>query len=205
MKKSVYLALTVTALALFACNSKPAESEQQSEEQIEQVAPAAEAPAEAEEAPALETEEPLAEESAEAVAEEAPAAEEPAPAEPAAEPEEEETVFMVVESMAVLPCSGAEMAKLLTVDLNQVDPSADKCRVVVTVIVEKDGRVTHPTVKRPIGNENWKRTPCNMSSTNSRVSRNPACRAVNPSAPTTASPSPSRNNPREAFYPPYMA
>ena len=153
MKKSIYLALTVTSLALFACNSKPAESEQQSEEQIEQVAPAAEAPAEAEEAPALETEEPLAEESAETVAEEAPAAEEPAPAEPAAEPEEEETVFMVVESMAVLPCSGAEMAKLLTVDLNQVDPSADKCRVVVTVIVEKDGRVTHPTVKRPIGNE----------------------------------------------------
>lgn len=153
MKKSIYLALAVTSLALFACNSKPAESEQQSEEQIEQVAPAAEAPAEAEEAPALEAEEPLAEESAEAVAEEAPAAEEPAPAEPAAEPEEEETVFMVVESMAVLPCSGAEMAKLLTVDLNQVDPSADKCRVVVTVIVEKDGRVTHPTVKRPIGNE----------------------------------------------------
>lgn len=149
MKKSIYLALAVTSLALFACNSKPAESEQQSEEQIEQVAPAAEAPAEAEEAPALETEEPLAEESAEAVAEEAPAAEEPAPAEPA----EEETVFMVVESMAVLPCSGAELAKLLTVDLNQVDPSADKCRVVVTVIVEKDGRVTHPTVKRPIGNE----------------------------------------------------
>ena len=153
MKKSIYLALAVTSLALFACNSKPAESEQQSEEQIEQVAPAAEAPAEAEEAPALEAEEPLAEESAEAVAEEAPATEEPAPAEPAAKPEEEETVFMVVESMAVLPCSGAEMAKLLTVDLNQVDPSADNCRVVVTVIVEKDGRVTHPTVKRPIGNE----------------------------------------------------
>lgn len=156
MKKSIYLALAVTSLALFACNFKPAESEQQSEEQIEQVAPA---PAEAEEAPALEAEEALAEESAEPVAEEAPAveepvaAEEPAPAEPAAEPEEEETVFMVVESMAVLPCSGAEMAKLLTVDLNQVDPSADKCRVVVTVIVEKDGRVTHPTVKRPIGNE----------------------------------------------------
>ena len=152
MKKSIYLALAVTSLALFACNSKPAESEQQSEEQIEQVAPA-EAPAEAEEAPALEAEEPLAEESAEAVAEEAPAAEEPAPAEPAAEPDEEESVFMVVEHMAVPPCSGAEMAKLLTVDLNQVDPSADKCRVVVTVIVEKDGRVTHPTVKRPIGNE----------------------------------------------------
>ena len=155
MKKSIYLALAVTSLALFACNSKPAESEQQSEEQIEQLAPA---PAEAEEAPALEEEEAPAEESTEAVAEEAPAAEEPAaeepaPAEPAAEPEEEESVFMVVESMAVLPCSGAEMAKLLTVDLNQVDPSADKCRVVVTVIVEKDGRVTHPTVKRPIGNE----------------------------------------------------
>ena len=155
MKKSIYLALAVTSLALFACNSKPAESEQQSEEQVVQVAPAAEAPVEAEEAPAEESTEAVAEEApaAEETLAEAPAAEEPAPAEPAAEPEEEETVFMVVESMAVLPCSGAEMAKLLTVDLNQVDPSADKCRVVVTVIVEKDGRVTHPTVKRPIGNE----------------------------------------------------
>lgn len=150
MKKSIYLALAVTSLALFACNSKPAESDQQSEEQVVQEAPAAETPVEAEEAPTVEAEEPLAEESTEAVVEEAPVAEEPAAEEPAPteEPEEEETVFMVVEHMAVPPCSSAEIAQLLTVDLNKVDPEASNCRVIVGVIVEKDGRVTHHEVKR---------------------------------------------------------
>lgn len=35
MKKSIYFALAVASLALFACNSKPANSEEQAEEQVE--------------------------------------------------------------------------------------------------------------------------------------------------------------------------
>ena len=35
MKKSIYFALAVASLALFACNSKPANSEEQEEEQVE--------------------------------------------------------------------------------------------------------------------------------------------------------------------------
>ena len=156
MKKSFYLTLAVIAVTLVACNSKPAASDQQAEESqtIEAVEPEVEEPA------AVEVEEPLEadslaaevtdslaeEQPAEEVAAEEPAAEEPAPAE---EPvDEEETVFMIVESIAVPPCTNAEMAQLLTVDLNKVDPEASNCRVIVGVIVEKDGRVTHHEVKR---------------------------------------------------------
>ena len=60
MKKSLYLALAAVTLTLFACNSKPAESAQQAEEQMEQVAPEV-FPAEAEEAPVAEADESLAE------------------------------------------------------------------------------------------------------------------------------------------------
>jgi len=147
MKKSFYLALAALSVALFACTSKPADSEQASEQQ-ESVETLVEEPA-AEEAPAVEAEEPAAEEAA---AEE-PAAEEPA-AEPAAEePDEEEPVFTIVESMAVPPCSGNELMELLTVDLNKVDPEANKCRVMVQVIIEKDGRLSTPVVKRSSNNE----------------------------------------------------
>lgn len=141
-------------MTLVACNSKPAASDQQAEESltIEAVEPEVEEPA------AVEVEEPLdadslAAEVTDSLAEEQPAeevaAEEPAAEEPAAEePDEEETVFMIVESIAVPPCTNAEMAQLLTVDLNKVDPEASNCRVIVGVIVEKDGRVTHHEVKR---------------------------------------------------------
>lgn len=141
-------------MTLVACNSKPAASDQQAEESqtIEAVEPEVEEPA------AVEVEEPLeadslAAEVTDSLAEEQPAeevaAEEPAAEEPAAEePDEEETVFMIVESIAVPPCTNAEMTQLLTVDLNKVDPEASNCRVIVGVIVEKDGRVTHHEVKR---------------------------------------------------------
>lgn len=100
MKKSIYFALAVASLALFACNSKPANSEEQAEEQVETTLEQAEEFVEE----ALEAGEPevspdetgetLAEEGLkeeEAKAEEAPAAEEPAAEEqPAEEPAKEE-------------------------------------------------------------------------------------------------------------------
>lgn len=96
MKKSIYFALAVASLALFACNSKPANSEEKAEEQVETTLEQAEEFVEE----ALEAGEPevspdetgetLAEEGLkeeEAKAEEAPAAEEPAAEEqPAEEP-----------------------------------------------------------------------------------------------------------------------
>ena len=99
MKKSIYFALAVASLALFACNSKPANSEEQAEEQVETTLEQAEEFVEE----ALEAGEPevspdetgetLAEEGLkeeEAKAEEAPAAEEPAAEEqPAEEPAKE--------------------------------------------------------------------------------------------------------------------
>ena len=99
MKKSIYFALAVASLALFACNSKPANSEEKAEEQVETTLEQAEEFVEE----ALEAGEPevspdetgetLAEEGLkeeEAKAEEAPAAEEPAAEEqPAEEPAKE--------------------------------------------------------------------------------------------------------------------
>jgi hypothetical protein len=99
MKKLHYLALAAITLALFACNSKPAESDQQSEEQVETTLEQAEEFVEQ----ALEAGEPLVEgaldslasEEAPSETEEAPvseeqSAEEPAPEQPAeqAAPEE---------------------------------------------------------------------------------------------------------------------
>ena len=101
MKKLHYLALAAITLALFACNSKPAESDQQSEEQVETTLEQAEEFVEqALEAgePAVspdETGETLVEEGMSSETEEAPvseeqSAEEPAPEQPAeqAAPEE---------------------------------------------------------------------------------------------------------------------
>lgn len=92
MKKLHYLALAAITLALFACNSKPAESDQQSEEQVETTLEQAEEFVEQ----ALEAGEPLVEGALDSLAsEEAPvseeqSAEEPAPEQPAeqAAPEE---------------------------------------------------------------------------------------------------------------------
>lgn len=70
MKKSTYLALAVATLAFFACTSKPTESEQQADQQVDQTIQVEQAPA-AE--PALVVEEPAVE---------------PAPEEPAAAPEQ---------------------------------------------------------------------------------------------------------------------
>ena len=95
MKKLHYLALAAITLALFACNSKPAESDQQSEEQVETTLEQAEEFVEQ----ALEAGEPLVEGAldslaseqapAEDLAEEAPS-EEPAPEQPAEQPAPEE-------------------------------------------------------------------------------------------------------------------
>ena len=139
-------------MALFACNSKPAESEQQAEESqtIEAVEQEAEEPAVLDEAEEPLEADSLAAESADSIAaEEAPAAEETAAEQPAAEQaDDDDPVFTVVEHMAVAPCSNAEIAKLLTVNLNEVDPEASECRVIVSFIVEKDARTTHHEVKR---------------------------------------------------------
>ena len=85
MKKSIYLVLAAVTMALFACTSKPADSDQASEQQIEQAETATEAPEAEEAAPEAEPADSLAlaEHPAEEAAEQ-PAAEEPAP-EPAAE------------------------------------------------------------------------------------------------------------------------
>jgi len=92
MKKSIYLALAAVTLALFACNSKPADSEQASEQQesVETIVEEPEAEAEPAEAEEM-AEQPvdslaLAEEpAAEEQPAEQPAEEQPAPA-PVAEP-----------------------------------------------------------------------------------------------------------------------
>ena len=147
MKKSLYLALAAVTLTLFACNSKPAESAQQAEEQMEQVAPEV-FPAEAEEAPVAEADESLAEGSSEAEAVEELPAEEPA-AEPAAteEPAEEE-IYAMPDNFAVPSCSEQELLQLLAKKLNDVDPEADDCIVVVKMVVEKDGSISNPVVVR---------------------------------------------------------
>lgn len=152
MKKLSYLALAALTFALYACNSKPAESQPAEEQEPVEVFVQEES---------VELEIPLGE-AAEVLAEEPEPAEEPAeePAaepiaeeQPAEEPAEEETVFMVVEKMATPPCSGAELIELLTVDLNDIDPEANNCRAMVSVIIEKDGRLSNPTVRRSTGNE----------------------------------------------------
>ena len=155
MKKSIYFALAALTLALFACTSKPAESDQQSEESqtIEAVESVAEEPA------SLEAEEPLAEESTEALAEESPAeepaVEQPAPEAPVAEEpvDEEETVFLIVDKMPVPPFDQNEMVNELAKWLDDVDPEANDCRVMVRMVVEKNGKVTHPEVMRSSGYE----------------------------------------------------
>lgn len=149
MKKSFFFALAVTSMALVACTSKPAESDQQSEESqtIEAVESVAEEPA------SLEAEEPLAEESTEALAEESPAEEQPAE-QPAEEPvDEEETVFLIVDKMPVPPFDKNEMVNELAKWLDDVDPEANDCRVMVRMVVEKNGKVTHPEVLRGSGYE----------------------------------------------------
>ena len=136
-------------MALVACTSKPAESDQQSEESqtIEAVESVAEEPA------SLEAEEPLAEESTEALAEESPAEEQPAE-QPAEEPvDEEETVFLIVDKMPVPPFDKNEMVNELAKWLDDVDPEANDCRVMVRMVVEKNGKVTHPEVLRGSGYE----------------------------------------------------
>ena len=147
MKKSLYLALAAVTLTLFACNSKPAESSQQAEEQMEQVAPEV-SPAETEEAPVAEADESLAEGSSEAEAVEELPAEEPV-AEPAAteEPAEEE-IYAMPDNFAVPSCSEQELLQLLAKKLNDVDPEADDCIVVVKMVVEKDGSISNPVVVR---------------------------------------------------------
>ena len=149
MKKSFYLALAAVTMTLFACNSKPATSDQQAEEQAEQVETVLEETEEFVEE-ALEAGEPLAEET---LAEE-PVSEEPATEEtPAEEPADDEPVYMVVEHRAVPGISDEEWKKLLVINLNDVDPEASEARVIVQVIIEKDGRLTNPVVKRSTGND----------------------------------------------------
>ena len=157
MKKSIYLALTAVVLTLFACNSKPA-SEQY---------PAPDTDTVAIEIVETDTLELIVDNDTAALSEEVivdeqpaeePAAEEPAAAEtaqeqPAEEAEEEGTVFLVVSDQPVPPFDRKDVVKFLTVNLNDVDPNADQCRVMVQVIVEKDARLTHHTIKRSSGNE----------------------------------------------------
>ena len=93
MKKSICFALAVASLALFACTSKPAESEQQAEQQVEQTEQVEQAPAVEEPAPA---EEPAAE----------PAIEEPAPEQPAEQPAEEPAPATSSEKYEILKSDG---------------------------------------------------------------------------------------------------
>ena len=159
MKKSIYFALAALTLAFFACTSKPAESDQQSEESqtIEAVESVAEEPASLEAEEPL-AEEPLAEESTEALAEESPAEEQPVEEQPAEQPaeepvDEEETVFLIVDKMPVPPFDKNEMVNELAKWLDDVDPEANDCRVMVRMVVEKNGKVTHPEVLRSSGYE----------------------------------------------------
>ena len=155
MKKSIYFALAALTLALFACTSKPAESDQQSEEQVETTLEQAEEFVEQ----ALEAGEPLVEDALDSlVSEQTPAETEESPAEeqpaeqPAAEPvDEQETVFLIVDKMPVPPFSNNEIVNALAKWLDDVDPEANDCRVMVKMVVEKDGTVTHPEVVRGSG------------------------------------------------------
>lgn len=163
MKKSFFFALAVTSMALVACTSKPAESDQQSEEQVETTLEQTEEFVEQ----ALVLGEPLvegaldslaseqaSEETEESPAEE-PAVEQPAPEAPAAEEpvDEEETVFLIVDKMPVPPFDKNEIVNELAKWLDDVDPEANDCRVMVRMVVEKDGKVTHPEVLRSSGYE----------------------------------------------------
>lgn len=156
MKKLFFPAIIVTSLTFFACQSKPAadnsadesanvESAEQISEQPVEEAPLAEEPTDS--IPATDS---LATDS---LAVE-PLAEQPAPEQPAEEPvDEQETVFLIVDKMPVPPFSKEELVNELAKWLDDVDPEANDCRVMVRVVVEKDGKVTHPEVLRSSGYE----------------------------------------------------
>lgn len=118
MKKSFCFALAVAALALFACTSKPAESEQQAEQQVEQTEQVEQTPAVEEPAPAQEpAAEPAVEEPApaEEPAPEQQPAEEPAPEQPAEQPAEEP-----VPAAEPAPATSSEKYEILKSDGNFV-------------------------------------------------------------------------------------
>ena len=52
------------------------------------------------------------------------------------------------DNFAVPSCSEQELLQLLAKKLNDVDPEADDCIVVVKMVVEKDGSISNPVVVR---------------------------------------------------------
>lgn len=105
MKKSICFALAVAALALFACTSKPAESEQQAEQQVEQTE-------QVEQTPAVEEPAPAQEPAAEPAVEEPAPAEEPAPEQqPAEEPASEQPAEQPAEQVSATSSEKYEILK----------------------------------------------------------------------------------------------
>ena len=67
--------------------------------------------------------------------------------------ENDETVYVVVEKEAVSPYSRNEIMKMMETDIRLADPYASPCRVMVKVVVEKDGSISNPEVLRSSNND----------------------------------------------------
>jgi hypothetical protein len=72
----------------------------------------------------------------------------PATANPVSAAPDEETVFVVVEQQAKFPYDSNTLMEKLTFNAKDIDPEASACRVLVQMIIEKDGTTSNHTVLR---------------------------------------------------------
>ena len=77
----------------------------------------------------------------------------PLMAAPAPAPADDGTIFMVVDQRPVLPFDEQTMLEKLRVNIKDVDPQAEPCKVFVQCVVEKDGTTSNHVVFRSSGNE----------------------------------------------------
>ena len=77
----------------------------------------------------------------------------PVTANPSPTPDEGGYVFTVVDERPVLPFDEQTMFDKLKVNIKDVDPAGEPCKVFVQCIVEKDGTISNHTVFRSSGNE----------------------------------------------------
>lgn len=77
----------------------------------------------------------------------------PMKAAPAPAPDDDGYVFMVVDQQPVLPFDDQTMFDKLRVNIKDVDPQGEPCKVFVQCIVEKDGTTSNHKVFRSSGND----------------------------------------------------
>lgn len=138
MRYIKFLVMAVTAVALVACNSKPA-SGQPAEDEQEAVVTAEETAGEAEAGEMEASEDAFPGEATNAFAE--------------AEDEDDSPVFIVVEEMPMEEDEYKALISKFRVNVKDVDPEASRCRVLVKALVEKDASISKYEVFRSSGND----------------------------------------------------